>query len=76
MEVNDHGVSLSSGQSLLRGEAIPFKLENGQVGLIAPEQRRIYDRIIHSNVGKIAPSGMTGQQHDLQALSSPRVNSY
>lgn len=62
MEVNDHGVSLSSGQSLLRGEAIPFKLENGQVGLIAPEQRRIYDRIIHSNVGKIAPSGMTDDQ--------------
>lgn len=75
MEVKGHGALLSSGQGFLRGEAIPFRLEDGQVGLIAPEQRRIYDRIIHSNVGKIASSGMTGQQRDLQALSSPSINS-
>lgn len=46
--------------SVLAGGVIPYTLENGHAGVIATEERRTYDHILHSNIGSIAATGLTG----------------
>ena len=44
---------------LPRGE-MSFTLDNGYTAILGPEERRVYDQIINSNVGVIAATGLEG----------------
>ena len=55
------GVSASTSQSALVGGVLPFALENGTTGVIAPEERRTFDHIIYVNIGDFPTHGLTGQ---------------
>lgn len=46
---------------------LPFKLTSGELGQIAPEERRIYDHIIYCNFGAFPSAGLTGQYPALEA---------
>ena len=54
-------VSLPPGEGLLDGDFLHFTLKDGYVGVIASEERRTYEHIIHSNLGRAAGLGLTGQ---------------
>jgi hypothetical protein len=41
-------------------EAIRFSLDSGEVGIIAPEAKRTYDRIVQSNMGIPLVDGLDG----------------
>lgn len=58
-----HHALLVAQESVLAGGVIPFQLENGHAGVIAAEERRTYDHIVHSNCGSIVATGLTGQQY-------------
>lgn len=40
---------------------ISFTLDDGYTAVIGPEERRVYDRIIESNVGVTATTGLGGE---------------
>lgn len=50
----------------LLGEELSFTLDNGYTAIIGPEERRVYNRIINSNVGVITTIGLDGEHwiHD------------
>lgn len=60
MAATNNGAAVSGSQSLLFGGTLSFALTNGDTGIIAPEERRTYDHIIHSNVGAFPAAGLTG----------------
>ena len=60
MAATNYGAAVSGSQSLLFGGTLSFALTNGDTGIIAPEERRTYDHIIHSNVGAFPAAGLTG----------------
>lgn len=43
------------------GWGLPFTLSDGYTAIVGPEERRVYDRIIESNVGVIATTGLGGE---------------
>ena len=49
------------GDGVLDGGVLQFTLEDGYAGIIASEELRTYEHIIHSNLGRIAATGLTGQ---------------
>lgn len=48
------------GGDLQAGE-LSFTLNDGYTATIGPEEVRVYDRIIHSNVGAFASAGLEGE---------------
>lgn len=68
MAAKHEGVPSATRQSLLAGGVIHFALEDGHTGVIAPEERRTYDYIIHSNSRNTALIGLTGQQYCRQFM--------
>ena len=45
----------------LLGEGLSFTLKNGYTATIGPEESRVYNRIINSNVGMITAVGLDGE---------------
>ena len=69
MAAQKHGAPSSGSQNTFFEGGLPFKLTNGESGEIAPEERRIYDHIIHCNVGAFPAAGLTGQYPVLRNLN-------
>lgn len=45
----------------LMAEGLSFTLNDGYTAMVGPEEGRVYDRIINSNVGVIAETGLKGE---------------
>lgn len=45
----------------LMGEQLSFTLDNGYTAIIGPEESRVYNQIINSNVGMITAVGLDGE---------------
>ena len=48
-------------ESLVSPGGVTFSLRDGPKGIIAPDDRRIYDHIIRVKVGTFPPDGLTSQ---------------
>lgn len=48
-------------ESLINPGGVVFSLKDGTKGVIAPEDRRIYNHIIHVKIGHFPSNGLTGQ---------------
>ena len=55
----------SSSRRQIKGQssswALSFTLNDGYTAIVGLEERRVYDRIIESNVGVIATTGLEGE---------------
>ena len=61
MAAQTHEAASSGSQNTSFERGLTFKLTDGNTGEITPEERRIYDHIIHCNVGVFPAAGLTGQ---------------
>lgn len=63
----------TTSESLVSPGGVTFSLRDGTKGIIAPDDRRVYDHIIHVKVGTFPSDGLTGQSLVLITMFSVHV---